>query len=101
MNKLYRFNWDCGRQGSLTGTFVADEEDVRNAIGQHLYFGEVLGKHSDVEGVLESTDVQVLSDDQSFIDQFETLGCSSGYNPLNYLPEDDDDGAEEDEEASS
>jgi hypothetical protein len=87
MKKLYRFEWDWGRMGCIQGTFVAEEKDVTQAIGRHIYFGEVLGKHSEVEGELDESDFGVLTDDQDFIEKFEELVGSTGYNPLDYLNE--------------
>jgi hypothetical protein len=85
MKLLYRFQWNCGRMGDMSGIFVADSDAVKNAIGSELYFGEVLGKHSEIEGTLVEDDVEVITDDQGFIQRFEELGCSNGFNPLSYL----------------
>lgn len=89
MNKLFKFNWDCGRMGTLDGLFVATQKEVDNAIGEHLDFGEALGKHSEIDGPFEEGDIQVICEDQVFIKKLlEILGYSvSGFNPLDYLPE--------------
>lgn len=86
---LYKFRWDCGRQGSVESIFAADEEDVAKAVGQPVCFGEILGKHSDVSGVLEAQDLKALTDDAAFIGKFLALGCESGPNPLDHLEERD------------
>jgi len=88
--KVYKWEWDCGRQGSLEGLFVADEQDVLNAIGKDVYFGEVLGKHSDVHGKLEANEFTPLSDDPAVIAFVREHG-PFGFNPLGYvrLPCDD------------
>jgi hypothetical protein len=90
MNKnkyLYRFYWDCGRSGELEGLFVATEEEVKDAIGRDVYFGEVLGKHSEVYGVLEEQDLDRLDispDAVAEVSKF--LGSDwSGFNPLDYI----------------
>lgn len=44
MKYLYKFHWDCGRNGDLQGLFVATEDEVKDAIGSEAYFGEVLGE---------------------------------------------------------
>ncbi|ADQ53308.1 hypothetical protein 65p300 [Aeromonas phage 65] len=54
MLKLYRFYWDAGRGGSVEGLFVEDSEVVEKYIGSDVYFGEILGKHSEVEGTPRS-----------------------------------------------
>lgn len=88
MKKLYRFYWDCRRMGDVRGLFVADEADVEAAIGKHVYFGEILGKHSEICGTLDRKDLEVVTDDQDFIEKFVRFGCSgSGYNPLTYIEE--------------
>lgn len=94
MKAIYEFNLDCGRMGSLAGLFVADKEEVEKAIGTEVYYGEVLGKHSDIFAELESDQLQVKSDDQDFIDKFESIfGAyfSTGHNPIEYIKEQEED----------
>lgn len=86
--KLYRFTLDCGRMGSLEGTFVATDREVKAAIGKRAYFGEVLGKHSEIECSLAREHFAVLTDDQTFIDKAAEYGLiPSGHNPLAYVEE--------------
>lgn len=87
MLKLYSFYWDCGRMGGVEGLFVADDQDVADAIGQEVYFGDILGKHSDVYGTLDPQDITVISEDQEKISWLVSLlGADvSGYNPLGYI----------------
>lgn len=88
MKKLYRLHIDCGRMGDVTGVFVADATKMAAAIGKQVYFGEILGKHSEICGTLGADEVVELTDDQAFIAQFEVyLPRGSGYNPLHYLSE--------------
>ena len=90
MKKLYEFYWDCGRMGSISGLFIAEENDVMGLIGENIYFGEVLGKHSDVSGDITEDDFTVKTDDQEFITKFLEImelnetGTISGYNPFEY-----------------
>lgn len=91
MKKLYNFFWDCGRAGDLKGLFIADEEEINKLIGKEIYFGEVLGKHSEIFGILERDEVEVKSDDQEFISKLIDVlgdGTISGFNPLDYYEED-------------
>lgn len=85
--KLYKFYWDCGRMGEVDGLFVADSDDIEKALGKQVYFGEILGKHSEVYGDLEECDCKVITDDPQVIKIFEDYKISSGFNPLNYLSE--------------
>lgn len=34
---LWKFYWDCGRQGDLEGLFVAKENEIINAIDKYAY----------------------------------------------------------------
>lgn len=91
--KLYKFHWDCGRMGDVEGLFIATEKEVKKAIGKDVYFGEILGKHSEVDGSLEEEDLTVISDEQDFINKLEEIighTSISGYNPLDYIQESED-----------
>lgn len=78
---LWSFYWDCGRQGEVEGLFKATREEIENAIGKEVYFGEILGKHSEVYGTLEEDDIELVSDNP-----IEVMNATeSGYNPLEYL----------------
>ena len=78
---LWSFYWDCGRQGDVEGLFKATREEVENAIGKEVYFGEILGKHSEVCGTLEEGEIKLVSDNP-----IEVMNATeSGYNPLEYL----------------
>lgn len=105
MKGIYSFYLDCGRSGSLEGIFVADSADVANIIGNEVYFGEVLGKHSEVVADIDAGSIELETNDQDFISKFEVVfgeGFESGFNPLNYwddsTDEDVDDSQDEDEE---
>lgn len=102
MLTLYKFNWDCGRQGHVAGLFVADSADVAEAIGHEVYFGEILGKHSEVYGILEDADLKIISDDQNLIkalmDACDGEYTISGYNPVNeYISNREDNADKEDD----
>lgn len=89
MKHLYRFFWDCGRQGDVDGLFIATDEQVAAGLGKHVYFGEILGKHSEIYGELEEGDVEIVSSDSEKVAWLEELlGSSvSGHNPLDYIRE--------------
>jgi len=90
MKTLYRYHMDCGRMGNVTGLFVADSVKVKTAIGRQVYFGEILGKHSEIYGTLEAGEIEALTTDRDFIEKAEKLKVvPSGYNPLDYLEEND------------
>jgi hypothetical protein len=91
--KLYLFHWDCGRMGFLDGLFIADELAVEQIIGKEIYFGEVLGKHSEIYGTLEEKEIVVISDDPlviSKLKEHQRFGSICGYNPIKYYEDQDD-----------
>jgi len=94
---LWRFGWDCGRQGDVEGLFVATQTEVNNVIGKNVYFGEILGKHSEVCGVIEDGEIRKVDLDSETVGKVsKILGNNwSGYNPLDYLEEDDEDELDE------
>jgi hypothetical protein len=87
--KLFRFHWGCGRQGKVEGSFVATQVEIDDAIGRDVYFGEILGKHSEICGTLDIEDVTLLTDDPEFVAKAVKYGLvPAGYNPLEYLSDD-------------
>jgi hypothetical protein len=92
MKVIAKFYWDCGRMGEIEGLFVCNKKDIEAAYGKQVYFGEILGKHSEVRGTIDQDDITILTEDQDFITKFIEIMCSgniSGYNPLSYLYEED------------
>lgn len=83
---IYKLNFDCGRSGELTGIFVSTDKKVEKLIesGIQVYFGEVLGKHSDVCGPIEKNDIKLHTDDAEAVEAFEKYDFESGYNPFGY-----------------
>ena len=71
--------------GSVRGLFVADEEEVQNALGKEVYFGEILGKHSEIYGTLTEDDLTVITKDPNEVKFVEEKIENWGYNPLEYL----------------
>ena len=91
MKNLYSFYWDCGRMGDLQGLFVATPEQIESAIGRQAYFGEVLGKHSEIYGSIDRENITLVSNDHEKVKWLlEVTGgwdTISGFNPLEYLEE--------------
>jgi len=84
---LYKFYWNCGRSGNLEGLFVATEKEVADAIGKEAYFGEVLGKHSEVYGTINERDIIKLDVSHEAVTEVSKYlnGTWSGFNPLRYV----------------
>lgn len=87
MKGLYKFHWDCGRSGDVEGVFIADSADVSYMIDNNVdvYFGEILGKHSEVYGKIEPEEITFITSDENVINIVEQYGLESGYNPLDYF----------------
>lgn len=84
---LWKFYWNCGRSGEVEGLFVATEDEINNAIGKQVIFGEILGKHSEIFGDFGKEDIEKLDLDFETVEKVsKILGKTwSGYNPLNYV----------------
>lgn len=101
MKVIVEFYQDCGRMGDLSGMFVCDKAELEKLYDKTVYFGEVLGKHSDVEIDVTTENLTVKTDDQDFIAKFIEImgdGTISGYNPFDYIDEDELNEDEEEEE---
>jgi len=92
MKAVYKLHFDCGRMGELNGLFISDTDKVRELIesGADVYFGEVLGKHSEVCGPIEESDISLVSTDENVIKVIEEHGLENGYNPFDYIEQDED-----------
>ncbi len=98
--KLVQFSAYFGRMGELDGQFVLTDEEftqLESLYGKSVYFGEVLGKHSEVHLLLEKKHIKIVTDDESFLTKADELGVdlSHGHNPLSYWEDQDYEGADE------
>lgn len=90
MRAIYRYYLDCGRMGSVEGLFVAEMDEVEALAGKRCYFGEILGKHSEIDDNEPRANTSLLSSQQQHVAWFEELRLATGVNPLDFLPEDED-----------
>jgi len=94
MKVIVEFFWDCGRMGDLSGLFICDKQNLKFIEGKEVYFGEVLGKHSEISGTISADDFVIKTEDQEFIQKFIEIigdGTISGYNPFDYVDISEDD----------
>jgi len=86
MKGIYKFNFDCGRMGHIDGIFVEEKELVDALIESKIsvYFGEVLGKCSEIYGNIDNEDVKLISDSPEAVDVITRFNLEVGYNPFNY-----------------
>jgi hypothetical protein len=91
MERMYKFHWDGG-YGDLEGLFIADESEVNKIIGKSIYFGDVLGKYSDVHGYLREKDFKIIDINEQTIRMFKKLVGTNicGHNPLDYIEDMDE-----------
>lgn len=84
---LYEFYWDCGRSGSIEGLFIEEEKNIKKIVGKDVYFGEVLGKFSEVYGTIEEGEITKVDIPTDVVELLENkIGETlSGFNPFNYL----------------
>ena len=84
MKALFKMNFDCGRNGNLEGVFISDTDDVKYLVKNNIsvYFGEVLGKHSDVSGCVDKSEITMITTDENVISVVFEHGLESGYNPF-------------------
>lgn len=100
MKVIVEFFWDCGRMGDLSGLFICNKEDLEKIYGKDIYFGECLGKHSEISGTADESDFVIKTEDQDFIQKFIEIMSDgvysmqsnssftiSGYNPFDYIEE--------------
>ncbi len=95
--KIYKYEQDFGRMGSLHSVFAASDEDIaRLRKAKRVYLGECLGKHLEVTATIDDKTVRELTDDPAVVAFFtEHLDGCSGTNLLGYM--EDADADEEDD----
>ena len=86
MLAIYRINLKC-YYGRIHGIFCANKEDIDALIGEEIYFGEVLGKHSEVMWEFESKDIEMVTDNKEAVEWFTALNMETGYNPVKLMKE--------------
>jgi hypothetical protein len=84
MEALYKFNYDS-IYGTLSGLFIAKKDYVKRLINEktNVYFGEVLGKHSEIFGSINNNEIEFVTDDSVVLEIVRKFNLEIGYNPLN------------------
>ena len=73
MQGLYKMNLDCGRMGELECLILADCDKI-NYLTTHeisVYFGEVLGKYSEISGTISKDEITLITTDENVIKIFK------------------------------
>lgn len=101
MNKvLVKFEGYNGRAGVLDALFITTREELAGLYGKRIYFGEVLGKHSEVVVTIKEDQFDVIDLGADAITKLEeAAGTSiSGHNPFDYYDPDADEEDEDEDE---
>lgn len=82
--KLYKYEEDFGRMGSLDGLFFATDDEYTYFMGRTIQEYEILGKYSEVQLDFDKTTVTEVKLSQTTIDEmFAVFGSHvSGVSPL-------------------
>lgn len=91
--KMWNFYADFGRMGSLSGIFTATEAEVQASYGKMAYFGEVLGKHSNIRLTLTEDNFVEVGVPETFVRQYVKTIRGSGFNPLQVIADHEDERA--------
>lgn len=83
---VFKMKIDVGRMGILEGVFIAEKSHVNRLVNDKIevYFGEVLGKHSEICGAIEPDEISFVSDAENVIRIMEEHQLCSGFDPFDY-----------------
>ena len=83
---VFKFHAVCGRMGQLDGVLISTQEKVDKLIESKIvvYFGDVLGKHSEIRGEIERKDITMITDNEEVVRIVEKYELTSGFNPFEY-----------------
>lgn len=85
MTGLYRMEIDFGRMGELESIFISDDSSIKKLIGRKCYFGECLGKHSEITVTIKEEYLTLLTQDETVVDIVRKYGLSTGLDPFDYI----------------
>jgi len=89
MKKLFSYDINYGRGYGVEGLFIATQKEVDLMLGNNIYFGEICGKHSEIDHTFKKEDLTVVNVSLESLKELEDqLGDTlSGYNPVEYFQE--------------
>lgn len=90
--QLFRHKFYDGRSGTVEGLILTTQEQIDAHVGQEIYYGEILGKHSEVYGPFLAEDFSPVPVSQETVnDLYTVFGTTvSGYNPFHYILEEEE-----------
>lgn len=83
---IYKLHIDCGRSGVVEGLFVTYTLYVEALLASKVvvYFGEILGKHSEIHKAIEPEEIKLITKEKKVVKMFEAYNLAIGHNPFNY-----------------
>lgn len=87
MKVLVKLTLDMGIEGTINSLFICTKEELASLQGKWADFENVLGRHSDIQTMLDLDDFEILALPTEAVDAIEvTCGKSvCGPNPFNYI----------------
>jgi hypothetical protein len=85
--RLYSFEFDFGRGYEGCGVFHSTPDKIKKLIGQTISFGEICGKHSEVDvditedmikDITDESDISIGLDLNYYVPQFDLIVLDSG-----------------------
>jgi hypothetical protein len=82
--KVWKFSYEGWDRKRLEGTFVASQDEIDWITGQVINFGDS-GKGLDIVIRMESDQFEIVSEDESFAEQFKATVGTTGVSPFDNL----------------
>ena len=98
MKGLYKFYVGVGRGRDIEGLFIANSKEVKELIGKDVYFGEICGKHSEVEFEIKEEHIIFVANNPEVIHLVEKFKLENGINPIQQWKENMEDGIYDEED---
>ena len=80
---IIKFRWDDFRKGIYEYKLVSKKDALfmkKQIIGKHLSFGELFGKHNEIERIFVESDIEIVYDFSEVVDFFILNPCKSKHN---------------------
>lgn len=86
-NIIVKMTLDMGIEGTINSVFICTEEELASLQGQWADFENILGRHSDIQTMLDLDDFEILQLPTQAIDAIEEACGKSvcGPNPFKYI----------------
>lgn len=80
---IYKFKGDF-YYAVIEGIFVANEDAMKFILNKEIQFGEIAGKHSDLNWILDEDEITLISSDKDLVNLFKDNNFATGINPFDY-----------------